>query len=91
MADQVENLNAGIRRPSKLPFIDGGRVPALKLLPAWIVANSMGQNGEGQIQLFNIWRQCQEKKTKFVPLRSAPSYAAIRKATILTPASIVYQ
>ncbi len=32
-----------------------------------------------------------KKLTKFVPFLSAPSYAAIRKATILTPPSVVYQ
>ncbi len=34
LVDWVKNLNAGIRRPSKLPIIDGGRMLALKLLPS---------------------------------------------------------
>ncbi len=30
----MKNLNAGVCHPSKLPVIDGGRTPALKLLPS---------------------------------------------------------
>ncbi len=32
-SDLVKNLNAGVRHPSELPFIDGRWTPALKLVP----------------------------------------------------------
>ncbi len=43
--DQVKNLNAGVYRPSKLPLIDGPRMPALKLLPS-------GSNGANSAFFF---------------------------------------
>ncbi len=57
-----------------------------------IAANAMAQTERGRIQLFNVWRWSQERKktTKFAPFHSTPWYASI-KATILTPASVVYQ
>ncbi len=81
------------RRPSSIktsPYwwtTDAG----VRIVAFRIAANTMARTGRGRIQHFNVWCQHQEKKTKFAPFCSVPSYAAIQKATILTPVSVVYQ
>ncbi len=69
-----EKPECRVRRPSKLPVIDGGRTPALKLLPSGSPQIRWRRMERGRIQLFNIWRRRQEKKGKFAPFRSPPSY-----------------
>ncbi len=65
----------------------------IKIVTFRIVTNTMAWNGKGWIQLFNVWRRRQVKKRSWI--RSLPFHtivlAAIWKATILTPASIIYQ
>ncbi len=52
---------------------------------------TMAQNGKGRIQFFNVWRWCQ-KKSWICPLPfRAIVFAAIRKETILRPASMIHQ
>ncbi len=64
----------------------------VKIVTFRIAANTMVQSGRGWIQLFNIWRRRQEKKSWIchIPFRVIV-FAAIWKATILRPASVVYQ
>ncbi len=64
-ADQVKNLNHGVRRPSKLSLIDKRQTAALKLLPS----------GSLQIQWRRIVFFFLQKKTKFAPL----PFRAIKK------------
>ncbi len=44
----------------------------VKIVTFQIAANTMARNGSGQIQLFNFWRQRQEKKGEFAPLWKKP-------------------
>ncbi len=93
LPDWVKNLNASVRRPSKLPLIDGQRTPALELLPSrsWQMRWRRPKGGEFSFLTSDADIKKEKKKTKFTPFHSAPLYVAIRKATILTPASVVYQ
>ncbi len=65
---------------------------AVKIVTFRIAVNTMAQNRKGQIQLFNVWRRRQEKKSWIHPLPfHAIVFAVIQKVTILTPASILHQ
>ncbi len=66
----------------------------IKIVTFWITANTIVQNtGRGAwIQLFNVWRRHQEKKSWICPLPfHTIVFVVIRKATILRPASVVHQ
>ncbi len=51
-SDRVKNLNVGVRHPSKLPVIDGGRTPALKLLPSGLPQIRWHGTKEGEFSFF---------------------------------------
>ncbi len=56
----------------------------IRIVAFRIAANTMAWTGRGWIQLFNVEHRHQEKKTKFGPFCSAPSYAVIQKATAIS-------
>ncbi len=77
----------------KFSFTDGRRTPANCCFPnRRIAANTMARNGRGRIHLFNVWRRCQDKKNLNLPLPfHVLVFAAMQKATILTPASVFHE
>ncbi len=50
-----------------------------------------GEPASNHFFLDIVVRLTPKSKKKFAPFRSAPLYVAIRNATILTPASVIYQ
>ncbi len=92
LADRVKNLNAGIPRPSKLPVTDGGRMPVLKLLPSGSLQIRWCGTERGEFSFLTSDADIKKKKAEFVPFCfHVIVFAAIRKANILRPASVVHQ
>ncbi len=90
LPDRVKNLNADVRRPSKLPLINERQMPELELLASRSPQIQWCGPEGGEFRFLTSDADVKGKKLNS-PFRSAPSYAAIRKVTNLTPVFIVYQ
>ncbi len=74
LAARVKNLNAGVRRLSKLSITDGGRTPVLKLLPSRLPQIRWHGIERGEFTFLMSDTDVKKKKAEFGPFHSAPSY-----------------